>query len=334
MSRLLLAVLLLGSLEPSTSEACATVDHDSALGTGISGERAIIVYDPATKTQHFIRSATFHTRGSSDFGFIVPTPAPPTFGEIDQSVFEALAESYEAARPTRKHVTLSSAFMLTLSKGVDEGALPSVVELGRASVAGMDVVVVKADEVTALEEWLSSHGFAKRPALTAWLEHYVKKGFVFSAFRYSAAGASVTSKAARISFSTDVPLYPYLEPADSLGRDSSLDVWLIAPERREWIDEGPSSEPPTVMTATTKLSAPAEIGALINSSKPWVSLFRDRRTKRPAGDVRFAVSKETAEILPPARLEEVPIPIEGLFCLLVITLVVVAFLVRRRPRPA
>lgn len=325
-----LAVGLIGLLAAAAerSEACATVDHDAAVGTGVSAERAIIVYDPATKTEHFIRSATFHTKGSSDFGFIVPTPSVPTFGEVDEAVFDELAAGYEAARPRRHEYTLSS--MLVLSAGVEKGALPSVQELGHATVAGMDVVVVKADETAALEEWMASHGFSKRPALTEWLDHYVKQGFVFSAFRYSASSGTVTSKAARISFSTEVPRYPYFEPADSLGRQSGLDVWLIAPQRREWVDEGPSTEPPTQLAATTKLEVPRELASLINVSKPWVSLFRDRRAKRPPSDVRFAVSKETSELLPPARVEQVQVPLEGLFCLLVAAVLIIAFVRRLR----
>lgn len=328
--RLLLLACLGSLVVPERSEACATVDHGSALGTGITAERAIIVFDAATKTQHFIRSADFHTKGSSDFGFIVPTPAPPTFGEVDQSVFDELGRAYEAARPVSRPLSLSSLFLL--SRGVDGEVVRSagVMELGRASVAGMDVVVVKADDVSALEEWLSSHGFAKRPALTAWLEHYVKKGFVFSAFRYSAAGARVTSSAARISFTTEVPVYPYLEPADALGRESGLDVWLVTTERREWVDEGVSADPPTVLTATTKVAVPSALSSLLANGKPWVTLFRDLRTRRPQGDVRFAVSKDTSELLPPARLAPVEVPLEGLFCLMVTLAFGVAFLARRR----
>lgn len=313
------------------AEACATVDHDpAALATGVTAERAIIVYDPSTKTEHFIRSATFLTKGSSDFGFIVPTPAPPTFGEVDQSVFGALADSYDAARPVKKQLHLTSVLAFTL-KADRSAREPSLVqELGTAHVAGMDVTVVKADDVAALEEWLSSHGFTKRPALTAWLEHYVQRGFVFSAFRYAATGVTVTSKAARISFTTEVPLYPYLEPADSLPRSSALDVWFIGPERREWQDEATASDPPSVWLASSKVAIPDELSRLSGTSKPWVTLFHDERSTRPRGDVRFPVSKTAVELAPSPKLEPIEVPLEGLFCLMTIALLGGAFLFRRR----
>lgn len=325
---LALAAVVWVSFAPR-AEACATVDHDPAsLATGVTAERAILVYDPSTKTEHFIRSATFLTKGSSDFGFIVPTPAPPTFGEVDQSLFASLAEAYEAARPVKKQLNVSSFTLSAKSAGVEQPSL--VQQLGTAHVAGMDVTVVKADDVAALAEWLSSHGFTQRPALTAWLEHYVKRGFVFSAFRYAATGTTVSSKAARISFSTDVPLYPYFEPADSLPRASALDVWLVAPERREWVDEGAATDPPSVLMASSKLTLPAELVALSGVSKPWVTLFHDQRSRRPSADVRFAVSKLTTEVTPAPRYEQVDLPLEGLFCLLVAGLLGAAFLFRRR----
>jgi hypothetical protein len=330
--RLLAAACLGALLVPTPADACATVDHGSALGTGITAERAIIVFDPATRAQHFIRSADFHTTGSSDFGFIVPTPAPPVFGEVERSVFDKLARAYEAARPVERPLELTSSLFMTLSRSADDGPARSVgvVEVSRAAVAGMDVVVVKADDAHALEEWLSSHGFAKRPALTAWLEHYVKKGFVFSAFRYSAAGSQLTSAAVRISFNTDTPVYPYREPSDALGRGGGLDVWLISTERREWVDEGAAGDPPSVMAATTKLDIPASLTSLLTGGTPWVTLFRDQRTKRPDGDVRFEVAKETSEQLPPPRLDPVPVPVEGLLCLVVVLAFLVAFVARRR----
>jgi hypothetical protein len=177
---------------------------------------------------------------------------------------------------------------------------------------------------------LSSHGFSKRPALTAWLAHYVKRGFVFSAFRYAATGVTVTSKAARISFTTDVPVYPYLEPSDSLPRSSALDVWLIGPEPRTWEDEGAALDPPSVWMASSKVAIPAELSSLSGTAKPWVTLFHDERSTRPRADVRFPVSKTAIEVAPSPKVELIEVPLEGLFCLMTAVVVGGAFLFRRR----
>lgn len=319
-------LLVLASLTPSRSDACATVDH-GALSTGVTSEEAIIVFDPATKTQHFIRAASFSTRGSSDFGFIVPTPSLPTFGEVDQGVFAQLAEGYEAARPRQTKLELSSMLVFSRSMKGGDGELRGVTELGTSRVAGMDVTVLRATDPVALGEWLSSHGFSNRPALERWLSHYVERGFVFSAFRYASTGSSITTTAPRITFTTPTPVYPYLEPDDSLPRSGSLRVWLIAPERRAWLDEQPATDVPSLLASTPKLSIPSELASLLPGAKPWVSVFLDSRHLRPRADVRFEASA-AGELLPLPREKVISLPVEGLFCL-VFTLGLVGFGVRR-----
>ncbi|MDP1915074.1 MAG: DUF2330 domain-containing protein [Myxococcales bacterium] len=319
-------LLLLASLTPSPSDACATVDH-GALSTGVTSEEAIIVFDPATKTQHFIRAASFSTRGSSDFGFIVPTPSLPTFGEVDQGVFAQLAEGYEAARPRQTKLELSSMLVLSRSMKGGDGELRGVTELGTSRVAGMDVTVVRATDSVALGEWLSSHGFSNRPALERWLSHYVERGFFFSAFRYASTGSTLTTSAPRITFTTPTPIYPYLEPDDSLPRFGALRVWLIAPERRAWLDGQSTTDAPTLLTSTSRLAVPAELVSLLPGAKPWVSVFLDSRHVRPRGDVRFEASAD-GEQLPLPRVKVISVPIEGLFCLL-LTLGLVGFGIRR-----
>ena len=55
--------------------ACAPAPHANDRVYVIE-ESAVIVWDPATKTEHFIRRATFHGK-AGDFGFLVPTPSVP-----------------------------------------------------------------------------------------------------------------------------------------------------------------------------------------------------------------------------------------------------------------
>lgn len=318
-------LVLLSTLSPSRAEACATVDHDpNSLVTRVKGEEAIIVFDAATNTEHFIRSAEFVTAGA-DLGFIVPTPTPPTFGEVDQSVFGELERGYEAARNEQVELSLSLWSMLTLSRKGPGG----VFELSSTRVAGMDVTVLRATDGAALAEWLSKHGFASRPALEAWLDTYVQRGFVFSAFRYVAQERRVTTKAVRISFSTPTPVYPYLEPADALPRVNALRVWLVTPERRAWVDGQAAPLPPRVLASTKTLTVPASLASLAPTSK-WVTVFLDERDTRPAADVRFEPAADQLELPPPPKLRTIEVPIEGL--LLVTACGAVAVVVVRRRR--
>src|SRR6185312_5575393 len=43
-------------------------------------QTVILLWDPATKTEHFIRRASFKSQGD-DFGFLVPSPTRPDLDE-------------------------------------------------------------------------------------------------------------------------------------------------------------------------------------------------------------------------------------------------------------
>lgn len=304
---------------PRLAWPCATVDTDpNSLRTGITSEEAIVVFDGATNTEHFIRAAAFSANGdssSADFGFIVPTPTAPTFGEIDPSIFNALGTAYEAARP--EHTSLALGSMLLLSKGVSRGLSTEVAVLSESRVAGLDVTVVKASDAAALRAWLTEHHFVVRPQLETWLTHYVERGWVFSAFRYVADQPQVTSKAVRISFATPTPVYPYFEPADALPRLGALRVWVLARERRSWGESATFDEKPEAIAASSALKVPAALLALVPGAQAvWVTLFIDHRHRRPATDVVFnaALAPSNGELLP-ARDKVIELPFEGFLCL-------------------
>lgn len=303
---------------PCVAWPCGIVDP-GALHTHVRQEEALIVFDERKGLEHFIRGAEFVSDGDGDsFGFIVPTPSVPEFGEFDPTAFERLASAYEAARPEELRLQLRSLFVLTARA---DGAVGSVEVLRTDRVAGMDVTVVTADDGRALAQWLAEHGFATRPALQEWLDSYVKQGWVFSAFKYSSAPhARVTSQALRITFATKTPVYPYREPADS-ERFGGLRLWVVAPQARAWAGHAP-------FMRSAKLQLPSSIEALLPGPKV-VTLFEDATVKRPDADPEFIVSAASDELLSPRRVP-ITLPLEGLCCLFPVALGAGFFLRRRR----
>lgn len=96
--------------------ACAPAPH-AGEQIDVVEESAVIVWDPATKTQHFIRRATF--RGNArDFGFLVPTPTEPTLAAVDDGIFDTLQAKIEppTIERTRREIrwTLLGTFRLAL----------------------------------------------------------------------------------------------------------------------------------------------------------------------------------------------------------------------------
>jgi hypothetical protein len=70
--------------------ACAPVPPRGGR-VDIADESAIIIWDSASHTQHFIRRANFQTT-VKEFGFLVPTPSRPTLAEAPDSAFDNLAK--------------------------------------------------------------------------------------------------------------------------------------------------------------------------------------------------------------------------------------------------
>lgn len=239
---LLLAGLLAACPRPAAGCAVLPPHGDR---TTINSESALVVYDSAAKTEHFIRTASFQST-SAEFGFMVPTPAKPELAEASAEVFGALADVTK-----RRTVVQQRAKALEFGCGL----LPmSKMALGEAAPAGKadvrvveqkrvgdyDATVLQAAEAKSLRDWLTANGYDARPALDPWFEAYTRDKWYITAFKVAAdspaAGGNtlaLTSSAVRISFPTDRPFYPYREPADmrAVTGVRQLKLFVLSDER-------------------------------------------------------------------------------------------------------
>src|SRR5437867_2303069 len=78
-------------------QACAVV-FPSGKPVVNADQTVLLIWDAATKTQHFIRQASFKSE-ADDFGFVVPTPAQP---ELDESGNEAFRYLLQLTEPEKK----------------------------------------------------------------------------------------------------------------------------------------------------------------------------------------------------------------------------------------
>jgi hypothetical protein len=191
-------------------------------GIQIASESALIVYDSASKTQHFLRTANFDT-SSSEFGFFVPTPSKPELAEASKDIFHSLTK-LTAARVVVNTVTKDEYPEFGCAKSVtsfaagnamlDEKAV-RVIETKR--IGPFDAAVLQATDAKALQDWLNENKYATRPSLEQWFDVYIQKGWYLAAFKIAVGerNHSASNKAVRISFKTDVPIYPYREPLDA-----------------------------------------------------------------------------------------------------------------------
>jgi Uncharacterized protein conserved in bacteria (DUF2330) len=297
---------------PSVGEQVAT-----------AGEKALIVWDGAHHVEHFIRNAVFDT-GAKSFGFLVPTPSRPTLGEAGDDVFYLLFFHADAHGDQPVHwvakpvgVTMLP-FVLFSPLIVTKSAPPEVTVLEETRVAGLDATVLAASDAGALGAWLSERGFALRASLKRWLAVYVAKKWNIVAFRYqrdapagdgappNVAGAQVehsfASRAVRLTFATDEPVYPYREPDDAPERkERRLELYVAADRRLDGVllDDGlrPWAAP---LRFSMNLPIDSDVTDLLPGlnlpPRMWISEFDDPVTKRPPTDVVFRPGASAAEV--------------------------------------
>lgn len=345
---------------PRIARACAPAPR---LGeeVAIADEEAIIVWDPTTKTEQFIRRARFDTTGSS-FGFLVPTPTRPTLDEVPVSVFAQLAA---AIRPRVEVVSSGISIVPTALlfeacglRGVLKSAPPpddataGVTVIQSVAVAGFQATTIEASDPAAISAWLGEHGFASTPQLTEWLARYVEDKWVITAFvigdatQSDDAPRSLATSAVRMTFHTERPFYPYREPA-KVPMTTTPRVTTAARMLRVFFLPHSASPPGTdknavgqyratlgidrawgarVVHAST-IAAPAELGI---GRDVYASVFVDESHPRVATDeLYFKPSNLQDDITQVKTIEKprrIPIPID----VLVVAALVVGFAWRRR----
>lgn len=319
------------------AQACITLPSAGKAPVSVAGETAVIVWDPKTKTEHFIRTATFNGV-SGPMGFLVPTPSVPRLKSLDAAGWgreQAMQELEGQIAPrivTKKRTVYrlgeSWGFEMpakVASKGLRQLATASLLYLGdgddvmvldRSRVGNYDTAVLRADRADALLGWLKKNGFESDARLEGWLAPYVEKGWAITAFRFAPKGPSFTSEPVCLSFQTDRPFYPYREPeAKEAPASRSLRVYLVAPGRRTGaLDKG-------AWPTTAEYSAPLANRALgwltAGFDLPdeafrgqWLTSFLDKRAVRPDSELYFDLDKDQAQVEPPPVVKIVDDPVD------------------------
>jgi Uncharacterized protein conserved in bacteria (DUF2330) len=311
------------------SLACAPVPGEGSY-VHIASEEAIIIWDAPSKTQHFIRRASFSTDGK-DFGFLVPTPAKPELAESSDGAFDALAKITAAqvirADPTAKSVAKAAA----LPK-------PEVVLLERKMVAGFDAAVLEATAAGALDGWLKKNGYPSSPELVEWYKPYIAAGWKITAFKIPAESQRVSTAAVRMSFPTDKPFFPYREPATQRragpeGAERLLRVYFLGDARFEGTIGEKTAWPGKAVWSDRIESAQheellrlANLPAATASGSLWLTEFEDRSSPRPGTDEVFftRTEKQTTLARPPVTIHDGPSTLYLIVALAIVLLMVLA----------
>lgn len=351
-------MLIAVSLADQAIRACAPAPRLGDAVT-IAEESAVIVWDSKTRTEHFIRRASFDTE-SSDFGFLVPTPTRPALAEAKDDAFRHLWELMRPEIISREetHFDFTPLILLPfLSLGERAGApaptAKSVRVLDVQRVAGYDAVVLEADDPAALTEWLRKREYAASPELAEWLAPYVIKKWKITAFKIAkdSAGKQVSTSAVRMSFQSDRPFFPYREPVERKPAQKSarsLQVLFLGDARMEGAigESAPARWPGRTNWAGAlkekereSLARELALSADQLPEKLWLTAFEDSSSPRPGtADLYFSEATDQTSVLPPPMIVTptrlIRIPVDVIFILIATPIAVIILLRRRRRNPS
>jgi hypothetical protein len=319
----LVALFFVTLFWPARAYPCAPM-YPPGEDVAIDHEKALIVWDEARHVEHFVRSAHFLTTGRS-FGFLVPTPSPPTLGEVDESIFTYLYTTTQqdmidqpvwGDQPVQC-TPVPFVFIHPEHEGwVSAGNPDPVSVLDTIHVAGLDATVLAATDTAALFDWLTARGFELREAAKRWLAVYVAKKWNIVAFRYEApasaaqgGGSAFSSGAVRISFSTDQPVYPYREPDDvheQRGRGLVLFVAGLRGAQASLVDSGDQPWGATLRFSDEVVATDFKLPGVELPDRIWLNEFSDPSAKRPASDVAFRASPSSPVVRRPPLIVHTP----------------------------
>lgn len=314
----------------------------------VLGESAVIVWDSKTKTEHFIRSATFES-DSPDFGFLVPTPTVPILKESSDQIF-TMTEEFMVPEKIEKNgyginpiFILGAFFMLKSRSDARVTALPPVRVLATQQVSGYEAVILEADNAAALQSWLTEHHYAAQPDLLEWFEPYIEKKWKISAFKiaYRSTGEPFATSPVKMSFQTDQPFFPYREPSNQRSQDQNqaprvLRLYVLSDSKMD-AKLGESGLWPGKIVWSDKLdqkersSGIQQLGVDLPSNA-WMTTLEDQSSPRPGTDDLFFIpaKDQNRQVFAPIEIEvdkRIPLPID-----LLILIALTIFLIKRRRR--
>jgi Uncharacterized protein conserved in bacteria (DUF2330) len=309
----LILVAALIAVPPAAESCCPAGPRGKPVVN--ADQTVILLWDAATKTEHFIRKATFKS-DADDFGFLIPSPSKPELAESGNESFPTLQKLTEPEVITKSRPAGGGCIGCSATKDAPAGMTKSeVTVLDRKLVAGFDAAVLEATSADALVNWLKEHGYAYSPEIAAWAKPYVEGGWKVTALKVAKkaddkADQTVAASALRMSFQTDRPLFPYREPdpksaAEALGaKHRLLRIYFLSDEkvRGEMTKDSPWSgslawagrvSPENRAKVLEQLRLPAATGP----NEWWLTEFEDDWPYRAAPtDVYFSRNPDQREV--------------------------------------
>ena len=258
--------------------ADGVIFFDIPLGVGHSADqRAILVFDPETKTQTMVLS-TMYVGQPADFAWVIPVPNLPSRDQV--AVWEggeiAFWELFDKTEPRLQRgdgiteiVTIEGCSYC--GSAGDKAPLGSgflgVEVVDRLQIKGLDITLLNAQSATDLTGWLNANGYRFPEGAVNVLEHYIAKGWSFVAVKVDTPDEESQSmlppppplwrgyfprNPLKLTFRTDRCVFPMrISSVSSRPSGSGILIYVFAPYRVR-AENFPTVEmkPPTLTVST------------------------------------------------------------------------------------
>jgi hypothetical protein len=102
--------------------------------------------------------------------------------------------------------------------------------LSQEDVGGYRATTLRARDAVGFRKWLEQNKFKTEKSIEDWIQFYMKKDWVFTAFVIKSQDGTAVISPVRMSFKTDRPYAPYYVPKANYPRASAhLEVAFYAP---------------------------------------------------------------------------------------------------------
>ncbi len=285
-----LFTLLVVLFARSNTHACVAIAETGLIG--VNHEDAVIIWDRAHQTEHFIRSVSLNT-SAKDAGFLVPTPTTPELVTADMRIFNLAEEYFSRYKGLRDSNALPAA-------STNETAPQIVLE---EDIGNYHAVVLNATDEKGLGDWLKANGYPWTDAAAQWLKPYLAAKWKITAFKFRNAGGGTVpgmlTSAIRMSFRTPRPFFPYREPAQAgqlSGDYRTLNIAFLGDQRVEGKLEDGTPWPAQAAFAGSTLDKNEWLQyAKLSGAKlpPKLTYFTDNSNPRPGhADLYFSPSPD------------------------------------------
>ncbi len=238
-----LATLAAGvALAPSTADACGCFARpDPTVPLVQAGERIVFSHDGDEVVAHI---QVQYEGAAQEFGWLVPTPTVPSVGVGTEELF---AEIIRTTQPLYRVVERTDDSCLFSGRNNNNGAIAfgardsanqSAPEAGKmsplvyqASVGPYDYAVLKADDKTAMLDWLKENRYFIPTEDDQILGPYIRPGAFFLALKLRAGNDTGDIQPIVLRYKSDLPMIPLILTSVAANPEMGVQVWVLGKDR-------------------------------------------------------------------------------------------------------